>query len=63
MGASVMMVRKDVMTGAQGTPESLQLLLAASEGDTGLHSEDWVLIKVAGVSAPVADHNIGRYLK
>ena len=57
------MVRKDVMTGAQGTPESLQLLLAASEGDTGLHSKDWVLIEVAGVSAPVADHNIGRYLK
>ena len=37
-----MMVRKDVMTGAQGTPESLQLLLAASEtGDTAVqHSEN-----------------------
>ena len=36
-----MMVRKDVMTAAQGTPESLQLLLAGSEtGDTGLHSEN-----------------------
>ena len=59
MGASMMMVRKDVMTGAQGTPESLQLLLAAVSGDTGLHSENLVL---AGV-APLADNNIGRYLK
>ena len=35
-----MMVRKDVMTAAQWTPESLQLLQAVREGDTMLHSEN-----------------------